>query len=157
MFVKYFVPCLYAFFACLAFCVVFVVKDKKIILVSCFGGALGWFAYLMAEPFMSVVAQNLVASIVIGLFAEIMSRVMKTPATIFLIIGILPLVPGGGIYYTMEYAVYGNTPLFLEKGLQTFAIAAAIAFGVSIPSSIFRVHVYNRKRNVSIYEKYRGD
>ncbi len=144
MLLDYIVPCIYAFFACFAFCLVFIIKDKNVILISCLGGSLGWFAYLLAGQFMSVVSQNLVAAIVVGLFAEIMSRVMKAPATIFLIIGILPMVPGGGIYYTMEYAVYGNTEMFLEKGLQTFAISAAIAFGVSISSSIFRLFRYNK-------------
>lgn len=144
MFLDYIVPCIYAFFACFTFCLIFIVKDTNVILVSSLGGSLGWFAYLLAGQFMSIVSQNLVAAIVVGLFAEIMSRVMKTPATIFLIIGILPMVPGGGIYYTMEYAVYGNTEMFLEKGLQTFAISAAIAFGVSISSSIFRLCSYNK-------------
>ncbi|MEG2082581.1 MAG: hypothetical protein RR011_05075 [Oscillospiraceae bacterium] len=39
----------------------------------------------------------------------------------------------------MEYCVSGNTAMFLEKGLHTFAIAGAIAVGVSLASSIVRI------------------
>lgn len=54
-------------------------------------------------------------------------------------IGILPLVPGGGIYYTMEYCVSGQTELFIETGIHTFAIAGALAVGVLIVSSLVRL------------------
>ena len=53
----------------------------------------------------------------------------KAPVTGFLTIGILPLVPGGGIYYTMEYCVSGQTSQFIETGIHTFAIAGALAVG----------------------------
>ncbi|MEG1896309.1 MAG: threonine/serine exporter family protein, partial [Oscillospiraceae bacterium] len=95
--------------------------------------------YLFSAVFGSDIIQNLLAAFAVALFSELMARVFKTPATVFLIIGILPMVPGGGIYYTMEYCVSGNTAMFLEKGLHTFAIAGAIAVGVSLASSIVRI------------------
>ena len=71
-----------------------------------------------------------------------MSRIFKTPSTVFLVIGVLPMVPGGGIYYTMEYCIKGNTEMFISKGLETIAVAGAIAIGVSIASAIFRFYSF---------------
>lgn len=142
-----FIHCMNAFFACAGFCIVFNLKNIKVAAVASFGGALGWYVYLVTVGVGSDITQNLLASIAIALFSEIMARVFKTPATVFMIIGILPLVPGGGIYYTMEYCVNGNTAMFLEKGLHTFAIAGAIAVGVSLGSSIVRIYTAY-KRNM---------
>lgn len=142
MFKELFLPCLWAFLSSLVFCGIFNVHDKKIILVSALGGGLGWFAYLISAPFASVVMQNFIAAITVALFSEFMSRILKTPSTVFLVIGVLPMVPGGGIYYTMEYGVQGNTEMFIEKGLETIAVAGAIAIGVSVASAIFRMYSY---------------
>lgn len=136
---NFLLPCLNAFFACAGFCVIFNIKNLKIAAVASFGGAFGWFIYLICAGFGSDIVQNLIAAVAVALFSEGMARVFKTPATIFLIIGILPMVPGGGIYYTMEYCIMGNTAMFIEKGLHTFAIAGAIAVGVSLAASIVRI------------------
>ena len=137
-----FLPCLWAFLSSMTFCGIFNVKDKKIIFVSALGGGLGWFAYLISAPFNSVVMQNLIAAVTVALFAEFMSRIFKTPSTVFLVIGVLPMVPGGGIYYTMEYGIKGNTEMFISKGMETLAVAGAIAVGVSLASAIFRFYSY---------------
>ena len=60
----------------------------------------------------------------------------------FLVIGVLPMVPGGGIYYTMEYGVQGNTQMFIEKFIETISVAGAIAVGVSVASAVFRMYSY---------------
>ncbi len=138
----YLLPCLWAFLSSLVFCGIFNVKDKKVIFFSALGGGLGWFAYLISAPSGSVVMQNLIAAITVALFSEFMSRILKAPSTVFLVIGVLPMVPGGGIYYTMEYGVQGNTEMFIEKGLETIAVAGAIAVGVSVASAIFRLYAH---------------
>ena len=58
---------------------------------------------------------------------------------IFLIIGIIPMVPGGGIYYTMEALLNGNMQQFVSQGIKTAASAGAIAVGCSLVSSIVRM------------------
>ena len=71
------------------------------------GGMLSWVFYLAFSFLGSDLAQYLISTIVVSAYAEVMARVFKAPVTGFLTIGILPLVPGGGIYYTMEYCVSG--------------------------------------------------
>ena len=51
---------------------------------------------------------------------------------------LLPLVPGGGIYYAMGYCLEGDTEQFLSALLGTLGMAAALAVGVILASSLFR-------------------
>ena len=110
-----FLPCLYAFLACLAFAGIFEVKKPRILLLSSLTGAAGWAVYILAAPLGDVVLRSLVATLVLALLSEVLSRVLKAPATIFLIVGIIPLVPGGGLYYTMYYLVNSDLDLFLRE------------------------------------------
>ncbi|MEG2082580.1 MAG: threonine/serine exporter family protein [Oscillospiraceae bacterium] len=87
----YIMPCIYAFFACGAFCIIFNVRDVKIAFVASLGGGLAWMVYLFSAVFGSDIIQNLLAAFAVALFSELMARVFKTPATVFLIIGILPM------------------------------------------------------------------
>ena len=68
-----------------------------------------------------------------------MARVRRAPATGYLHVALLPMVPGGGIYYTMEYGIAGNADLFLETGMHTLSIAGALAFGILVVSSVARL------------------
>lgn len=130
-------PCIYAFLSCVAFSVFYNVKLKWIP-VTCLGGALGWLVYLLLD-FSSDVPKYFVATVVIAVYSEIMARVCKVPATLFLSVAFLPLVPGGGMYYTMEYCLRGETSLFVETGLHTLALAGAIAVGILTVSSLMRM------------------
>lgn len=135
---KEFLPCLYAFIACVAFCFIFEMRRWRYILCAGFASALSWFIYLILPGF-SEVARCFVATISVAILAEIFARIFKSPATVFLVIGIIPLVPGGGIYYTMESLVNGNLAMFAQKGLQTVEDAGAIAVGCSLISSGWRI------------------
>ena len=86
-----------------------------------------------------------VAALVISAYAEIMSRVRKCPVTGYLLISFFPLVPGAGIYYTMEYMLQGNTEMFLNQGLHTLGLAGSLAVGVLVMSSAVRVIITIRK------------
>ena len=44
---------------------------------------------------------------------------------------ILPLVPGGSLYYTMENVVHGRLEAARSYGQQTLIVALAIAAGIS--------------------------
>lgn len=69
-----------------------------------------------------------------------LARICKAPATIFIIIGCFPLVPGSGIYYTMLYAVQGLNNMFIESFLETLGISFSIAFAILISSTLIQVY-----------------
>ena len=67
--------------------------------------------------------------------------------TVYLVISYIPLVPGGGAYYTMEYLVGGETQLAMETGIHTLFVAGAIAMGIVLVSSMTRIlAAYGRRR-----------
>ena len=141
---KLFLPCVYAFLACAAFCVVFELRRWRYILPACFTGAVSWLVYL-ALPEGNVAVRCFVATIVVSALAELLARLLKAPATIFLVIGIIPLVPGGGLYYTMDYLLDKNFPMFSQVGLQTASTAAAIAVGASMVTSMVRMFTWRKR------------
>ena len=69
--------------------------------------------------------------------AEILARFYKCPATIFLIIGVIAMVPGGSLYRTMFYAVSADWGMFGTQGLKTFLYAVSIAAGIVIATAIW--------------------
>ena len=132
-------PCLYAFLACAGFCFVFNIHGPGILICS-FGGALGWLVYLLAA-FVSgnIMLRYLLATIAITLYSEVMARIRRCPVTSYLIIALLPLVPGSGIYDAMRYCVQGDTQQFLSALLRTFGIAGSLAIGALLGSSVMRI------------------
>ena len=71
------------------------------------------------------------------LVSELLARRMKTPVTTFLICALIPLVPGGGMYYTMLAIIQGNTMNALEIGIHTLGCAGALALGIALTSAFF--------------------
>lgn len=139
LFLSWFLPCLYAFLSCCGFCFVFNIHGPGILFCSS-GGALGWLTYLLAVFLTeNIMLRFLLAAAAITLYAEIMARLRRCPVTGYLIVGLLPLVPGSGIYDAMRFCVAGNTQQFLSVLLRTFGIAGCLAIGALLISSLMRV------------------
>ena len=106
-----FLPCIYALVGCAAFSVVFEIRDIKKLASASFCGFVSWLVFTLCSfvgtGIWADTIRYFIATIAVAIFAEIFARVHKAPATLFLIIGIIPLVPGGGIYYTMEALING--------------------------------------------------
>lgn len=102
-------------------------------------GGFGWavFYYLMGVSSNSIFA-NFVAAAVVSLISEILARKLKHPAILFVIPGIIPLVPGLGMYNTMLYLVQGNYDLAISTGADVLFVACAIALGVLVITSLAR-------------------
>ena len=131
---EYALPCLCAFLACVGFTLIFNIHGLGK-LIAGVGGALSWLVYLLAG---STIFAAFLAAAAIGVFAEVMSRVRRCPVTGYVLVALLPLVPGGGVYYAMRHCVAGETGEFLNTLLHTFGMAAALAVGAMLASSAFR-------------------
>ena len=141
-----FLPVLWAFIGSGGFAVIYNIHGWGI-LICALGGALGWLTNLLSAPLLQDdIAQYFLAAAVISAFAEIMARVRKCPVTGYLLVAIFPLVPGSGIYYTMEYAMAGETDAFLSSFLHTLGLAGSIAVGVLLVSSAVRIWTTFRRR-----------
>ena len=69
-----------------------------------------------------------------------MARIRKYPAISYLVVSIFPMIPGAGVYYTMNHAVRGHMDLFASKGIHTAAIAGIMAVGILLGSTVFRMY-----------------
>ena len=111
------------------------IKDAVMGAVVCMGAwgftllfpALGWNEF----------AGFFVGAVFATISAELLARIYKCPATIFLIIGVIAMVPGGSLYRTMFYAVLGEWGRFGTQGIKTFLYAVSIAAGIVIATAIW--------------------
>lgn len=137
---------LYSFIATFGFAIIFNIKGKKLFFAA-LGGGLSWFIYLTSlQCNMSNVLSFFYASVVGAIYCEIMARVLKTPVTTFIICTIIPLVPGGGMYYTMLETTRGDINKSLSTGLNTLIIAGAIAVALVMVSSITKLITYKKRK-----------
>lgn len=135
-----FIQCLSAFIACIGFSFIFRIhRQRRFAIISSIGGCLGWFIFLLCYDLNNELIAYFIAMTVVSLFSELAARIFKAPATIFLIIGCFPLVPGRGIYQTMLYCTQGETSLFLDSFIHTLAISASLALAIMIVSTMFKV------------------
>ena len=126
-----------AFFTSLTFAVV-LQAPKKFLAVCGLSGAAGWLVYILAKPLAEIVIAAFLSTMAVALVSHIFARVKKAPVTVFLIPGLLPIVPGASIYRSV-YCMIGNQPGLSEFYLtETLQIAGAIAIGVFVVDSLFR-------------------
>ncbi len=144
----YLLPVLFAFLGSGGFFAIYNIHAPLGTLICALGGALGWLTYLLTAPVLqSEISQTLAAAIVISAYAEVMARVRKCPVTSYQLLALFPLVPGAGIYYTMEYAVNGDVNAFLASLLHVLGVAGALAVGVLLVSSAVRMYItFHRQR-----------
>lgn len=71
-------------------------------------------------------------------YSDIMAHKLKVPATMMIIIGILPLVPGSKLYYTMQGVVQNDLEMFNKNVKAALLLAAGIAVGIITVTAISR-------------------
>ncbi len=150
--------CINAFFAALAFGIIFNIRGKSLFFAA-LGGAISWLVYSVCHKL--GVGEHyclLFSSIAFSSYSELMARLLKTPVTIYIICALIPLVPGGGMYYTITEVVLSNYQQAVETGVNTIASAGALAMGILIVSSVINISnrlkiKYSRKKEeASIYQ-----
>ena len=133
---KIFIQLITSFFGSLGFSLLFGLQKRHLFLAS-LGGLLSWGVYL---AFISVKSNEFLACLAASIFAmiysEFMARVRKSPATVFIIPSIIPLVPGSSLYYAMSSAVHGNSEQAKFYGNETIIWVLAIAGGISFVTAV---------------------
>lgn len=143
------IQCICAFCGVLGFGVIFNVHGKNLI-IGGIGGMVSWLVYLITGIFFSNdIGQYFIAAMVGAFFSELLAVIRRCPATIFLVSCLIPLVPGGTIFYTMQELILGNTQKSLHLLIYTFEISASIAMGIFLASFLVRTtrKLLHRKRN----------
>ena len=129
-----------AFVGSIGFAIFFKMKGKQIPFAG-LGGAVTWAVYLAVQTqFDGYFVPYLVASIFVSLYAEVMARINRAPAWIFITSAAVPLIPGGSLYYTMAGLVNGDQELFMTSGRSALIIALAISLGFVLEAIIARYY-----------------
>ena len=129
----------FSFLATVGFSIFFN-SPKKSLLPAGIIGAIGWTVYIILFNFTkNSILSNVLAATLISLLSEILARKMKFPA-IIVIPGILPLIPGLGLYNTMLSLVEGSYSNAISIGTDALFVSASIAMGVLLITSLVKTY-----------------
>lgn len=136
----------FAFIATAAFGVLFQAPKKSLPVCGVIG-AIGWvaFVYIRKELGYNSFPANFCATVLLSLASELSARWFKQPSTVYIIPGVIPLVPGLGMYQGMTQLIEKNYDLGMSILLTAILDSVAIALGVMVVTSFFRVLKLSRR------------
>lgn len=133
------VTCSAIFVACVGFFFIWNIHGSGSWLCA-LGGFLTWVVFCFADNNgYSYAMCCFLATLVAASYAEIMARIRKYPAISYLVISLIPLIPGSNIYYTAQQAVQGNMDQFIQEGTLLIITAGIMAVGIILISSAARI------------------
>ena len=128
--------------ATIGFALIFGVPSRYYGYCGLIGGA-GWLIYQLSQ--MNRIGETtaiFVATVGVILLSRWFAVRKRCPVTIFLISGIIPLVPGAGIYWAAYYIVTNQLELAAATGFEAVKAVAAIVLGIvfvfELPQKLFR-------------------
>ncbi len=130
---------LFAFFSAAGFAVIFNIPRKSIFLAGLCGST-GWIIYyLLKGVYNSEVIATFFGALAVGLGGEILARVFKKPATLYIVPGMIVLVPGYSLYYAMLHVANRNYTAAAGTGSEAVFIAVSVACGLLMATSVVRI------------------
>ncbi len=133
---KYIIQVIAAGLGAGGYSILFNIRRDKLVLASA-GGSLAWIIYIIASQFTTnPFVTNMLAAAFATLYSEILARIRKAPTTVFLIPSIMPMIPGGGLFYTMSAVISNDTTLFEKYFVTTIETALGISIGIMFMSLI---------------------
>ncbi len=137
----------------LGFNILFNIRGRKLIFAS-LGGLISWSVFLGLQPlFTGEAIRYLLSAAVVTIYGEVLARQEKTPTTTFLVPSVIPLIPGGALYYTMNYALNKQWSQFAQQAFYTLQLALCLAVGIIAVTTTVRLVTgfltWKKTRNVS--------
>ena len=120
------------------FAVLFNIRGRRFVWAA-LGGLLSWMLFVVlgyvieGEPL-----RYFIVSVTMSAYAEVLARLHHTPTTTFIMTTLIPLIPGGSLYYTMAHALGGQWTAFSGKALYTAQLAVALALGIVMTAAVMR-------------------
>jgi len=127
---------IWAFLAILGFSIRSNLKGIRIIFTALSGG-LCWAFYLVTLYYSkSMLFSVFEAIILVCIYSEIVAPHLKTPVSVFVTCAIIPLVPGRGLFNSMQLYIAGDNLNASKTILQTLLIAGTISIAIALVSSV---------------------
>ena len=116
------------------------------------GGILGmavWLIYLLLKEPTNVIVATFIAAIIGSCVSQILSILYKTPAVVFILAILAPLVPGYLSYRTTAFFVTGDYNKALASATLVVMLALVISIGMASGTVILRLYHYIKTYRVS--------
>jgi len=119
-----------AFAAAFGFAVIFDVNRRELVYCGIAGlvaeGVYQVVQYIYEEKSVAILA----AAVVVTALVRVFANVRKTPVTVYLISGIIPLVPGSAMYNTVFNIIASDYITAAHSGIDAIKSASAVAIGI---------------------------
>lgn len=147
---------IYASVATCGFAIFFNTQKKMIVFNGLVGG-IGWMVYLLlSQKYDNPFIYAFFSAATVSFCAEILARKLKQAAIVIIIPGILPLIPGIGLYNTVYFVMEKKYIEAATSGTRAFIISTGIALGILVVSSLSRFfNLYQLKRAFMNNDKFK--
>ena len=135
-FLVLFRECLAAAAGTAAFALLFSL-ERRHYLTCALVGAMGWAVDSLLRKFGCPPAMaRLCASVSVAFVSRGLAVLQRCPAILLMIPGLFPLIPGGGIYWTVHHIVANDLALASETGFNALKLSVALVFGIVLVSEL---------------------
>jgi len=102
-------------------------------------GMIGWGVFLLASTHLTVTVSAGAGALAVAATSILLAGLHRCPVTVFLVCGIIPLVPGGGIFWTAYHLVTNHLRLAATTGFTALKVAVAIAGGIIVATAVYNM------------------
>jgi uncharacterized membrane protein YjjP (DUF1212 family) len=129
----------FGFLMTIGFCLQINAPKRQMIIASIIGGV--GMLVLMGGPLLGqgALLTGFVGACIIATLAEIASRAGRDATTVFIIPGIIPFVPGLGLFESTSAILANNNTLGIEKGASAMLTAGSIAIALIVVATVARL------------------
>ena len=109
-------------------------------------GMVVWLIYLLLKDPTNVIVATFIAAIIGSCVSQILSIFYKTPAVVFILAILAPLVPGYLTYRTTAFFVTGDYSHAITNATLVVMLALVISIGMASGTIILKLYSYLRKQ-----------
>ena len=111
-------------------------SPKKAVVPAAAVGAVCYAVFALLKGAGMTYLGYFAASLLAAVSAEILAKKLRMPSTLFIFPGLIPLVPGIGLYESMLCVVRGETVQARSIGAEVMICAALMAFAVAVEGAV---------------------
>lgn len=130
-----------AFIATFMLAVIFNVNRRELVFCGIAGAAAEGVYQAVSYFSDGIPLPAIISAAAVTAMARSLANLRKSPVTVYLVPGIIPLVPGAGMYNTVFSMISADYAEALEIGIDTMKCASAIAIGIvlifALPNRLF--------------------
>ena len=120
---------------------------KKHLIIVGIVGALGWVTYIVCDYFkLPNILSYFISALVVAILSVILDKLLNAVSTIFLIPGLLPIVPGIALYKMIYFLINNDLKECGYQLLQVILITGGIALAIFITESIKGIKIIRKEQ-----------